>query len=299
VIVTGSTAIAESAIVCDSTHGDVTGNIIGSQIFPSCEMNDLGWHTNTGNASFQAVGQGGAGRGVFGVSLDDPRVASGAALASRVASIINNTGTENPSACYNFGTGTGVNSNSVGSIPWYTTNPATAPYLGGTDTWSPSPYALDNTVGLATITGFPWNLYSAAQINVTNGSWTYGPHNGTSPYNEYLYLTATGGGEISLPSGTPSDTSVTTSPLSPDPFIDQLFVVTDPSVQDSQFTSNGVPPEYQPVTYQNSSVCPGPAPCNPSTTGNNITWLLNTTQVGTVQGQGATVYPLCVLQFYD
>jgi len=316
VIVTGSQSVTQSAIACDSIHADLTGESEAAEIFPSCEYYIPKWSTNGGAGSVAESSQAlqtetGHPYGVFGVPLNDSRVSPGPSatptkLATRVATLLNSSSTSSTSACYNFNAGTGDNNNLTSGISWYNTNPSATPYAGGNDTWVPSPFAFDNTIGTSTISGFPWNLYANALYATTSAggslsSWYYGP-NGSIPNVTPYYEWMTDGALTSpfvLPAATPMDfsTELTTSPLSADNYVDQLFVVTPASVSDSDMINNGNDiQQYVPVTYRTQSACPGPGPCDPTTNGNSITWGINTSQIGT---QGATTYPLCVLQFYD
>ena len=84
-------------------------------------------------------------------------------------------------------------------------------------------------------------------------------------------------------------------------YIDHLFVVTDPNVNDNSMI-NSTQSEYIPVTYRTKADCNPAAQtstqtslgCNPS---GKIDWGVSVQDVDV--NSGPIVYPLCVLQFKD
>jgi hypothetical protein len=142
-----------------------------------------------------------------------------------------------------------------------------------------------------------------SNLNTSGATATSAPYSldtissGATPYNVWLKYNNT----FAIPAATPMDYSnqLTTVALSSDNYTDQIFVVTDPSVSDSDMLNNASSiQQYVPRTFRAASDCPGPAACDPITTGKTpITWGLNTEAVGVESG--TAVYPLCVLQFYD
>jgi hypothetical protein len=287
--VTGSQSIASTAIACDSEHpGD--GKTSGSELFPSCEMEN---DTSSGGAP-------------FGISLQSLGTANTTGIASRVAMFTGasststsstTTSSASASACYNFSP-----ANAVAQIPWHNSNPGSPSTYAGADVWIPSAYAFDTTIttpGSVAIAGYPWNEY----LNTSGATATSAPYkldtvaSGATPYNVWLKYN----GSFAIPAATPMDFSnqLTTVALSTDNYTDQIFVVTDPSVSDSDMLNNASSiQQYVPRTFRAASDCPGPAACDPVTTGKTpITWGLNTEAVGVESG--TAVYPLCVLQFYD
>jgi hypothetical protein len=289
--VTGSQSITNTAIVCDSTHPSGAGNDYTKMIFPSCEMPD-------------------PNNKIFGTPLDAVDVASGVALASRVAALTSSGGAANPSACYNFGQGNhvyGTEGNQTGFIPWasnYTGAPA--PNLfAGLDLWLPSPYKLDDTITLDMLTGYAWNVYANASTNVTNGTWKLQTRpdviSGPATVQDQFLTTDATFAQFVLPAATPTDYSsqLTTVALSTDNYTDQIFVVTEPTVSDTDMRNNASSiQQYVPRTFRSQADCPGPAACDPNATGKTpITWGINTLEIGA--SSGSDMYPLCVLQFYD
>jgi hypothetical protein len=274
--VTGSQSINNSAIACDTTHPAPGSHDVTQMLFPSCEITDPTGH-------------------MFGVPLDNPAINAGTSLASRVAAVIG--GSSNISACYNFGTMGGGSYNTTVSIPWHSDNLGSPATYAGKDVWLPSPYKMPSTVGLDVVAGFPWNAY-------TNAS-SYAPiimrtdiDNGNSVINQWMTNAFPA---IAIPSATPMDftSQLTTAPLSTDNYTDQIFVVTDPSVSDNDMRNNASSiQQYVPRTFRSKADCPGPASCDPISTGKTpITWGIRVQEIGT-EG-GVDVYPLCVLQFYD
>jgi hypothetical protein len=232
----------------------------GSGIFPSCDA---------------TVSSGGL---VFGKGLDS----APAVLASRVAVLVNSAGDAN--ACYNIDTSNGSN--------W--TTPAA--YPNGVEYWASSNFAFNNSTPASSLTGLPWNLYTEIKD----------PHcQGTDTFWRLTTSTCTGvpGEPVTTPTpGVPSDTQVTTALLADDAndpknFTDQLFVVTDPAVDDSLMRNQALSvSQYKPVTYRQSTDCNSNsrATCPAS---KEIHWDVNVKEIGSATS--ADIYPLCVLQFYD
>ncbi len=156
----------------------------------------------------------------------------------------------------------------------------------GSEVWQPSPYAYQDAQPQMTVSSmqsFPWNLFGPG----------LGAPNGTA-VDPTEYWTA-------VPAATPSTPTFTSASFSTDNYTDNLFVVTDPSINDSTFINDaGSYPYYRPVTYRSASDCSASTQegcLNESPPPTQITWDLDTNAVGDDSTQN--VFPLCVLQFYQ
>lgn len=198
-----------------------------------------------------------------------------AILASRVAALTNGAG--NANACYN-----------VNKASW----------IGGAETWTPSAIGFGDPAngGLSAsqINSLPWSIYQNAGVdavcnNLPDSVWRL--HDGIAACG-----TATNANIVSLP-GTPQDSQVQTASFTTSNYTDQIFVVTDPSVSDTQMRNQSSSvSHYRPVTYRTQSDCSlaSRATCPVS---KEIHWDVSVKEVGS--NSGADVYPVCVLQFYD
>lgn len=271
-IVTSSQSITNAVVACDTHHGQ--------NIFPSCE------------ATYPSGAPGGPGySNSFGNPLDfiqtlnftgsDP-------MASRVLLLASPNSTAQTSACYNSR-----------ADQW--TDPTAASLNGvnhnGKDQWTPSPFAFSTAtptpISIDDIVGFPFNLYQ----NAKSAGWTKALAGPPNP-NRYEWFSSTPAGAYAVPSVAPADfqNQLTTQPLAPDNFTDQLFITTDPAVDDSQMRNgSSAVAEFIPSTYRSVQDCLGPTTAG--CTANRINWGVNVKEVGTPTT--ADLYPLCVLQFYD
>lgn len=215
----------------------------------------------------------------FGNALSG-RTGTELTLASRIALLDSSQGSAATSACYN-----------VDASQWRT-GPSTNPLYNGQDIWNPSPFAFDATVPMSTIAGFPYNMYTPAATD----PWTF--IIGAGPTN-YRWFTETG--LYSVPAATPQDVQnqITTDTLSADNYTDQLFITTDPSVDDSLMrNSSPSVAHFIPKTYRSMQACPGANPTDPTcANASPLNWGINVKEVGNTTS--SDTYPLCVLQFYD
>lgn len=192
-------------------------------------------------------------------------------LASRVA-VVDSAYGSNINACYNV---------TLGSIASTTTYDY--------DSWAASPIAFGDPAngGLTylQIASLPWNIYKAPPLTSASvckdtafDIWR----------NDCMAATA---------ATSASDSQIQTAVLSPDNYTDQIYVVTDPSVDDTAMRNQapGVA-HYRPVTYRTSSDCNGISRTN-CPTNKELHWDVNVKEVG--NAASADMYPLCVLQFYD
>ncbi len=185
-------------------------------------------------------------------------------LASRVV-FLNNAGSNPANACHNI--------TAMGD---------------GMETWHPSPFGFTG-FSADEIKSLPWGLYQGVtQSNKCGGTYNYvsaagGPCNGLKN-NQYE----------------PSDTQLHLSKFTESNYSDNLFVVTDPSVNDTQMRNlaSGVS-QYRPVTYRTAGDCNCasqtgcPAGCSPSKA---INWHVDVKAPGSAS-TSADMFPLCVLQF--
>jgi len=147
----------------------------------------------------------------------------------------------------------------------------------GTDSWLGSMYAFGdftNPPSQSTIQGFPWGLYSDAVLN-------------TTPPQELTTVNA----------HTPQDSNLVTQNLnSGENYTDNIYVVTDPNVDDAAMKASlSSVGHYRPITFRSMS------DCNSNTrtgcpSNKEIHWDVNTAEIG---GGDQFMYPLCVLQFYE
>ena len=95
----------------------------------------------------------------------------------------------------------------------------------------------------------------------------------------------------------PSDNVLTTATLSANNYTDQIFVVTDANVNDTNMRNQSLNvSEYTPVTYRSTGDCSGLSNVG-CPFAKQINWGINIKDVGAPTG--ADQYPLCVLQFSD
>jgi hypothetical protein len=263
--VTGSTAMSMSAVVCNPKQG--------SGVFPSCDVKTVD-----------------SGPTIFGLGLDSAGGGPGlnptpGVMASRAVALVAAVG--NTNACYNV--------DQTNPANW--TNPAA--YPNGVEYWKPSMYGFENTLTAGTAQGLPWGLYSSVVDPVCKGA--------TDSVYRFTTNSCSGGGAVGDPvtpptSGVPSDSQVTTAlladiPSDPKNFSDQLFIVTDPSVDDSLMRNQALSvSQYKPVTYRSTLDCSNSSRVNCPAT-KEIHWDINVKEVGSTSS--ADIYPLCVLQFYD
>ena len=270
-VVTGSQSVTNSTIACDSAG-----------VFPSCDT---------------VVPNGGNPNG-FGADLltgtwtntYDSVHNTSSAIASRVALLSSTAGSSVASACYNVNT----SSWNANPSPFHTTNPTT-------ETWYASPYRFPGNlapqVTLGVMEEFPWNIYAQASSSLIACNCL------TNDLSCWLNDAACGGTLYTVPAEAPQDTqaALTTTSLEPNnnPYSDQLFVVTDPAVVDTDMISGaGSVSQYTPRTYRAASDCPGPT-INGTCTAAPILWLNNVKAVNDPTSAQSDVFPLCAIQFYD
>lgn len=264
-VVTGSQSATNSTITCNTTG-----------VFPSCDG-------LVPPAKTTAFGRDLAS--ATNAPLPNP------SPAARVALLSGSVGPSTESACYMID----VNS-----------------WASAGENWLPSPNFFDKTfspqVSTTVANSFPWNVYAQSS---TMATYTNCGSPGGSAYLWYDEdaITAVGHGcgasTYALPAATPQDnkTQLTLKPLQTGnlPYSDQLFVVTDPSVNDAYMkASSSAVSQYIPLTYRSFQDCPGPT--TNSTTCQNakpISWLNNAKAVDNPTATQADLYPVCVLQFYD
>lgn len=219
----------------------------------------------------------------FGTAISDPAVATGTGLASRIGLLDSQYGTAN--ACYNVDPSAWLDGDD-NTNAWYERAP---------EKWEPSPVGFGDpsaTGGLpiSQAKGLPWGLYSTIATACVGADaptplWRYstGGCPVTSPGN-------------APPTGTPADNQVTAVALSTDNYTDQIFVVTDPNVDDTAMRNQSSSvSQYYPVTYRTAAECNGVSRAGCAT--NPIDWNLNVKEVG--NPNSADLFPLCALQFYD
>lgn len=161
----------------------------------------------------------------------------------------------------------------------------------GQEFWEPSPFAFTG-MGLGAIQGLPWNIYAAPNASYMN---TCGTAANWVDDNVALGNAACAG--WALPSKEPSDNVLTTATLNAGNYTDQIFVVTDPNVDDTMMRNQALAvSHYKPVTYRTSTDCSG-ASRSTCPVGKEIHWDINIKDVGAPTGPDQ--YPLCVLQFTD
>ncbi len=78
-------------------------------------------------------------------------------------------------------------------------------------------------------------------------------------------------------------------------YSDQIFIITDQNVNDTQIRNQVGYDEYIPVTYRSINDCSGPS--RVGCVSNQINWQVNVNAVD--DPNSGPVYPLCVLQFYQ
>jgi hypothetical protein len=173
------------------------------------------------------------------------------------------------------------------------------------ETWEMSRHKFNSDTPISMMKNYPWGVYSVPAPAPAIGS----PCNGGSPTLEEWMSTSGNCATYPtlLPSPTPSEpkTNLLISPLSPDSYTDNLFVVTDPEVSDPLMQTN-TPPEYTPVTFRAKASCMSGGnalasrsgcPNNTEFLGTEISWLNSRTEVNSPSITGPYVYPLCVVQF--
>ena len=263
--VTASTSTTASGIACNTTSG--------TPVFPSCSATE---NNQTGHAAAPFMGD----RSIASVT--------GTQMALRVGLLA--SGTVN--ACYNIDTTSWGLSTNNGGEGW-----SASPYNG----WAGTPVQFE---------ALPWNIYQqlSSSMTLTDCANTAGGEDsvhrlfktGACPANGSTFL-AIGldiGSAAAAPSATPMDplSALSTTQLNAGTnYTDQMFVVTDPNVSDSSMNGS-TPAEYTPITYRSSSDCNGAT--NSACTATPIHWLINDHEVS-ADSSTTTVYPLCVLQFYD
>ncbi len=163
------------------------------------------------------------------------------------------------------------------------------------DLLQPSWYAFSG-LSVQDMQAKPWGLYAGITAIESRVDALGTPVPNVSPTPAQVLNGST------LNAGTPSDEVLPgqTAGIANDNLVDQIFIVTDPQVQDSSMRNGSPPAEFQPVTYRSKAGCPGNSRSNCPVSGHEgtmVNWGVHTGQVN--QPAGADTYPLCVLQFLD
>jgi hypothetical protein len=209
----------------------------------------------------------------FGTSIS---AATATVLASRVAALVSGAG--NANACYN-----------VSKASW----------VSGAETWVPSSAAFGDPsnggLSASQMNSLPWEVHQASGVDVVcQGADTrWRAHDGAANCG------AANNGNILTNAAAPKDSQIQTATLVANDanYTDQLFVTTDPAVDDAQMRNqSSAVSYYRPITYRAKSDCNAASrvlcPAN-----KEIHWDVNVKEVG--NANSADIYPLCVLQFYD
>jgi hypothetical protein len=173
------------------------------------------------------------------------------------------------------------------------------------ETWSMSGHKFNDSVSVGQMQSYPWGIYGGTGIQACPG--TLG-----KTIEEWM-TNAGSCAAFSLTDRVPTDSllsgNVVVTPFSTDSYTDNLFVVTDPEVSDSQMMMN-TPNEYSPVTFRSKAACSVSGdPTTPSSTrcttlpseylGSEISWLISRSEVNAGTNSGPPAYPLCVVQFAE
>lgn len=270
--VTDTLSSLNSGIVCNPTGG----------VFPSCDMDDVNSSGVPFGRTLASVGTSPTSV-VYPVPGDPGTYTTGHThpnfvdppLASRVAVLTSG----DVNACYNV--------ISMGL---------------GLETWEPSSFAYTAPITLNNIQTLPWEIYTQVNPQTAGGGSTVSADGICEDPDSVRRVNhvsggACNGGWYSLIDAEPGDSQLTTAALNPTNYTDQLFIVTDPEVNDTQMRNQALAvSHYKPVTYRTSADCSGPsrALCP---TGKELHWDINIKDVG--DPTGSDQYPLCVLQFTD
>jgi hypothetical protein len=165
-----------------------------------------------------------------------------------------------------------------------------------------SGHKFNDSVSVGQMQSYPWGIYGGTGIQACPG--TLG-----KTIEEWM-TNAGSCAAFSLTDRVPTDSllsgNVVVTPFSTDSYTDNLFVVTDPEVSDSQMMMN-TPNEYSPVTFRSKAACSVSGdPTTPSSTrcpseylGSEISWLISRSEVNAGTNSGPPAYPLCVVQFAE
>ena len=178
------------------------------------------------------------------------------------------------------------------------------PYsISAFETWRMSSFKFNNSLSVANMASFPFGVYQPAASAVVCDR-------GNAALDQWMFLSgactdasAGNANTTQVPTPTPSEplSNLTTAPLSVDDYTDQIFVVSDPEVNDSSMTTNALP-EYTPVTYRSKSACTATdnSACPlAGYEGTEVVWVNDRTEINSANSTGPNVYPLCVLQFTE
>ncbi len=198
----------------------------------------------------------------FGTSMETVGTSPAAGtLASRVVVMSSTSGAN---ACYNL--------DSVSMT-------------AGQELWSPSTYAsFTSNPTLQNMKDLPWGIYQSATTKASDGTV------------QRVFSSGGAAAPVIAPTA-PKDSQLSVTTLTTANYNDNLFVVSDTSVNDSSMISQASSVSYYtPVTYKTNLDCNGVsnATCLPS---KMITWDINIKDVDAPTGPNQ--YPLCVLQFTD
>ena len=220
----------------------------------------------------------------FGIDL---LTISAGNLAGRVGLLASTVGDSSFSACYNIDQATWTSSGSTVS-----------------EKWEPSPNRFGSNVSpqvtLGQMQQFPWNVYeplttsntiSCGDVSGDGYVWQISGASCNWPWNYQITQHQT-------PQDFQNQLTITSLQTDNVPYTDQLFVVTDPAVDDNGMKggSGSQLSQYTPVTYRAYGDCVGPT--NSGCSGGFL-WQNVVNSVSDASQTGADVFPLCVLQFYD
>jgi hypothetical protein len=164
----------------------------------------------------------------------------------------------------------------------------------GEEAWEPSPFAFAPSITWQNMYDLPWGIYQ--QISTADRMTPAVCADNFNYVNHSPVMSCAASG-VHLLQRQPADAQLSTTALNATNYTDQLFVVTDPAVDDTQMRNQALSvSHYKPVTYRTSVDCSGPsrALCP---VGKELHWDINIKDVG--DPTGADQYPLCVLQFTD
>jgi hypothetical protein len=273
--VTDTIATLNSGIVCNPKRG----------FFPSCDNDRTVSAINKGFTS-QTLSAMGNDPDLSSFSTDTSYGSSTLALdattiASRVVLFTSNSSSSSgglaPNACYNI--------TAMG---------------GGAEAWEPSAFAFAPYIDRQNMYDLPWSLYHQVDedtkmtTSVCGDNYNYVDHIG---YKTPLDPAMSCSRSVRLMQDNPTDTQLTSVPLNPSNYTDQIFVVTSPDVNDGLMISQASAVDhYRPITYKTSNDCNGLTRTGCSSV-KEYHWYLNVKDVG--KPNDPDQYPLCVLQFTD
>ena len=264
--VTDTIATLNSGIVCNPQRG----------VFPSCDNDSSVSSVNSGFTS-KSLSDMTSTPGLSSFSnVTTPNILplSVTTISSRVILFTSNSSNSSgglaPNACYNI-----------------------SAMNNGEEAWQPSAFAFSPYISRQNMYDLPWSLYH--QVD-QDDKMTSGVCGDTFNYVDHVAAMICGR-SVTLMQDQPNDAQLTSTPLNPSNYTDQIFIVTSPDVNDGYMRdANSAVEHYRPVTYKTSNDCNGL-----TRTGCSIIkeyhWFLDVHDVG--KPNDPEQYPLCVLQFTD